>query len=534
MQRTVETLDSVSRTPQFALTNVASKPQCDVELLALDMDPPNLPGGTFPAEGPDRCFVCPSCGQDGPLGGRCSGCELYYVSARSLEVAPPRSWLGHLLADRFAVLGMLGAGGMGVVYWAVQHPVGRLAAVKVLRSDLTGSVVQERFLREAQTIAGLQHPHVITCFDYGLHADRQPYMALELLHGISLEHAADELSLDLPTVVHISDQILDGVAAFHDAGIVHRDLKPDNVMLCRIGGDDTFVKIIDFGLALRLLDSPSEKLTQAAEVFGTPLFMSPEQAVGSGDVGPQSDVYSFGIMLYELLTGRTPFTGAAAMKVMLKHINDAPPPLVPRAGMEIPPALEAFVLRCLEKDPLTRFANGREALDAFRELGLPNSGPVFVLTGPDDGNAHHNTVAFAQSADLAIDLPNTDTIHFVLTPVPRTRRVIELSWPPIWWDPERLGSRARSAGSQLVRIAAPFRTMAHTAILAAAASMLALVVAIVVTAALWPESTPPAPPEVQAATAAISAAVETGSLEATAAAVDDERKMRDAKERLHH
>lgn len=522
----------MSATPQSMGEAVASQPQCVVDSSVVNtaLDVPT--SGPLPRDAAARQFVCPRCGDDGALGGRCAGCELFYVSARSLEQAPPRSWLGHTLADRFAILGMLGAGGMGVVYWAVQHPVGRLAAVKVLRSDLTGSVVQERFLREATTIAGLQHPHVITCFDYGLHDDRQPYMALELLHGISLEHCADELTLDLPTVVHIMEQVLEGIAAFHDAGIVHRDLKPDNVMLCRIGGDDTFVKIIDFGLALRLLDSRSQKLTQGAEVFGTPLFMSPEQAVGSGDVGPASDVYSFGVMLYELLTGRVPFSASAPMKVMLKHIHDPPPKLVPREGVEVPVALETFVMRCLAKGPEDRFPDGRAALDAFRALELPNSGPVFLLTDPDAGTGEHDTVAFAQSAELAIDLPNTDTVDLE-KPGP-TRRTIEFSWPPVWWDPDKFRAVAAAGAGKLAGTGRRVSGATHPGILAGVLIAILSAAGLVAAMALWPDPEPPRPPEIEAATGHVGAAISAGSTQATTTAVEQEMKMRNAKKRLRH
>lgn len=522
----------VSRTPQSHLTVVATAPQCGVEFPTVDTEIELLPQGGFLAQAAARNFVCPQCRRPGTLGGRCATCRLFHVSARSLELAPPRSWLGHMLADRFAVLGLLGSGGMGVVYWAVQHPVGRLAAVKVLRSDLTGSVVQERFLREARTIAGLQHPHVITCFDYGLHGDRTPYMALELLHGISLEHCADEVSLDLPTVAHIMAQVLEGIAAFHEAGIVHRDLKPDNVMLCRIGGDDTFVKIIDFGLALRLFDAPAEKLTQGAEVFGTPLFMSPEQAVGSGSVGPPSDVYSLGIILYELLTGRVPFTASAAMKVMLKHINERPPPLIPRDGMEVPPALEMFVLRCLEKDPTARYPDGRAALDAFRALGLPDSGPVNLITSGNAHSSEHSTVAFAQSAQLALDLPDCDTIDLdAISEIP-ARRVIELSWPPKWWDAQRFSAIARTSAS---RAASVSRSLRPAFLPVVALAVLALIVAgITVAVVLRPAPPPPLPPEIERAASVVDAARDIANIHATGAAVDQESRMRNAKRRLHH
>lgn len=323
-------------------------------------------------------LICPMCRREGRAQGQyCPEHRRYYVSERSLAEAPGGHPLGKLVGGKYAILGLLGRGGMGTVYWGVQHPIGRRAAIKVLRSDLTaGSAAEQRFLREAQAVASMHHPNLITCFDYGIEEDKLAYMALEYLEGATLDHFIHSYHPTLPEIVHVARQLLEGMAAFHEVSIVHRDLKPGNVMLCRVGEDDAFIKIIDFGLA-RLLDGQMAKtLTLQGDVFGTPLYMSPEQCIGTHDVGPESDVYAFGVMLYELLTGRTPFTGNKPMAIMMKHMNHEVPPLRPRVGVDCPPALVEFVYRCLAKSTSERYASGGAALSAFLRLGLKDSGPI--------------------------------------------------------------------------------------------------------------------------------------------------------------
>ncbi len=379
------------------------------------------------------------------------------MPASSLADAPQGHPLGKVVGGQYAILGFLGRGGMGTVYWGIQHPVGRRAAIKVLRSDLTaGSAAEQRFLREAKAVASLHHPNLVTCFHYGLEPDKLAYMALEYLDGATLDRFIHAYQPTLPEIVHVARQLLEGIAAFHDASIVHRDLKPGNVMLCRVGEDEAFVKVIDFGLARLTEGHLAKTLTLQGDVFGTPLYMSPEQCVGTHDVGAASDVYAFGVILYEMLTGRTPFSGDKPMAIMMEHMHTPIPPLRARRGLgEVPPGLVDFTLRCLEKEPTARFAHGGQALQAFDQLELPSSGPITARAA--DGSINPRAAALRAAAQpstvppegvVRLELPRgvrlLSTTTMLGAPEPTWQAKVKATWArlqaagaALWADPGR-------------------------------------------------------------------------------------------------
>jgi serine/threonine protein kinase len=276
---------------------------------------------------------------------------------------------GTIVGGVYSILSLVGVGGMGCVYLAEHPTLHKKFALKVM---WPGSVNQEnwsRFKAEAQTIASLNHPTFVKVYDLGLHENQLPYYAMDYLNGRSLEEVLiDDGPLSELDAIEIYIELLDGLAYAHRNGIIHRDLKPANIMLCSDDGANS-VKILDFGIS-KLSDSaslPSQHLTVAGDVFGSPFYMSPEQCAGE-KVDARADIYSLGCSLFETLTGYVPFEGTNSFDTMVMHQEDEPPQLDEiSGGLQFSAAINLVISKCLAKSPEQRYQSAKElALDLAR------------------------------------------------------------------------------------------------------------------------------------------------------------------------
>jgi serine/threonine-protein kinase len=267
----------------------------------------------------------------------------------------------------YRILRKLGAGGMGEVFLA-EHPlIGKSVALKVIHQDLSvNKEVVTRFINEAKAVSTVGSEHIVDVHDFGVSEEGAHFFIMEYLEGETLSGLVRGGPMPIDLSLHIAAQIASGLAAAHAEGIVHRDLKPDNIMLIEKLGDPSFVKILDFGLA-KMLEA-GDQLTAMGVVLGTPEFMSPEAAESKGIDG-RSDIYSLGVLLFQMLTGRLPFTANSMGEMMVQHVCRPPP--VPRAfNPKIPPSVDQIVLRCLAKSKDDRF----QSMDELRQALLNPDG----------------------------------------------------------------------------------------------------------------------------------------------------------------
>jgi serine/threonine-protein kinase len=277
----------------------------------------------------------------------------------------------------YRLVARIGEGGMGEVWKASHEMLARAAAIKLVKPTDAGSARQadvfaKRFRREANVIAGLQSPHTVYLYDFGIARDGRIYYVMELLDGISLQTLVNTFGPQPPArVVHLLRQVCRSLEEAHEQGLVHRDLKPSNVMLCKVAQTHDFVKVLDFGLAKSLRNPDATQLTMEGVAAGTPGYMAPEVAVGDGDVDARVDLYAVGCVAYVLLTGTMVFDDPNPMKVALKHVQAVPDPPSARTELPIPPDLERVILQCLEKSPAARPASARDLDDLLRACAVP-------------------------------------------------------------------------------------------------------------------------------------------------------------------
>jgi eukaryotic-like serine/threonine-protein kinase len=338
-------------------------------------------------------------------------------------MAQPDPFIGRdILNGQFQILQKIGSGGMGAVYKASQPEMNRMVGVKILHPKLANRKdLVSRFRREARAMSHLTHPNTVKVFLYGELEDGSLYIIMEFLDGKNLNQTVrGEGPFPIERALPIIIQVCGALEEAHRAGIIHRDLKPENIFLCQSGGMKDFPKVLDFGLAKvteREMRPGSIILTQEGMVFGTPEFMSPEQAQGK-TLTPASDQYSLAVILYEVLTGKLPFEAKSAMDFLSLHVTGKPTPLSQRvAGKTFPPLLDQIIARCLSKKIEDRFASMADlgtALQAVLEgrRELPQSVtpvPNAAAPAPAQGGPSALAVASNEPAPTRADIPKSNT-----------------------------------------------------------------------------------------------------------------------------
>lgn len=297
-------------------------------------------------------------------------------------LAEPDPLLGRRFNDRYLLESVLGYGGFGTVYRAKDLLVDRTVAVKVMNAEKLGArggqAFVKRFSREARLLGQVKDPAIVQLHDFGRAADGLIFMVQEFVEGVTLDDLLrDQDRLTPEQVVHIVSQVLHALVEAHERGIVHRDIKPENIMITTVRSDELAVKLLDFGIAASVeADDGQSRLTTPGAIIGTAKYMSPEQANG-GEVGFSSDLYSVGVMLYELLAGQPPFVGSRAVEILIKHVSRAPPPL-----LDVPADLAHVTFRALEKEPGRRFESADEMRRALETADINEIVPIVNATAP--------------------------------------------------------------------------------------------------------------------------------------------------------
>jgi serine/threonine-protein kinase len=320
--------------------------------------------------------------------------------------------IGRTLNGRFSILEPIGIGGMGRVYRAQQTPLDRVVALKVLNPNFPTSKdpgFQKRFLREASLSSKLRHPNTVTVIDYGQTDDGIYYIAMEYLEGRTLGQAlAESGPMPWARALNVAQQICRSLREAHNLGVVHRDLKPANIMLLN-DADQDHVKVLDFGLVKSIAPAtPGEvlnpEITQSGTFLGSPAYMAPEQARNESDV--RSDVYSLGVVLYQMLVGRPPFISKDHIDLIFSHHREPPPAFsAVRPDVSVPHEIETLVRKCLEKEPAKRFQTMDELLEAMRTANMSAGGHSGIFKRPNGQNTTgpHKTPLFA---GIAGELPS--------------------------------------------------------------------------------------------------------------------------------
>jgi serine/threonine-protein kinase len=321
---------------------------------------------------------CVNCGKE------FSGDDLVCPDDGGILVAAKKDpAIGTIIAEKYEIQEVLGGGGMGVVYKAKHLLMQRTVAIKMLLPEVVSNeFALARFQKEAQAASSLNHPNILTIFDFGISEKQQPYLVMDYLKGGTLAELLEkENYLHLQRGISVFIQIASALSHAHQKGIIHRDLKPANIMLVEYEGQGDFVKIVDFGIAKTLSrgDGQSVELTQTGQVFGSPVYMSPEQCRGT-HLDARADIYSMGCVMYRSITGSTPFLGQDALELMYKHVNQKPAcfeDVCPH--LKIPKNFEDVVMKCMEKDANNRYQTMLELRKDLEGVGGTSINSPFIF-----------------------------------------------------------------------------------------------------------------------------------------------------------
>jgi serine/threonine-protein kinase len=360
---------------------------------------------------------CPKCGDEYP-----DATTLCPSDGSALE-KDPDSLVGMTLSGKYRIDARLNEGGMGTVYRGTHVLMDKTVAIKVLRPSLAADEkIVARFSREARAASRISHPNALSVTDFGEDETGHVFLVMEFLSGKTLKHVIrEEGPLPLARVVDISRQIGDALHAAHEQGVVHRDLKSDNIMLLdTVTGD--YAKVLDFGIAK--INEPDgavdTNLTAPNLVIGTPQYMSPEQCSQDGEIDARSDIYSFGVILYEMLVGHVPFSGDSPTMVMMKHLQD-PVPSVLEERSDLPASVARVVARAMAKVPRNRYQNVAELVE---DLTIA-SGMTIHRLGPVDTTAAATPKVSDEPDEVTVVRPREVQQYVAPTPtVPRRESVM--------------------------------------------------------------------------------------------------------------
>lgn len=308
--------------------------------------------------------VCPKCGREDDTG---------EVKCRIDGTALKRKdkLIGTTIEDKYEIISLLGRGGMSSVYKARHNLMDRIVAVKLLRDELVAiPQLVERFKRESKAIGELRHAGIVAVFDYGLMANGTPFLVMDYIEGVTLDKVIkQEGPLELSRAINLISIACDALNHSHSKGIVHRDIKPSNLLVRTESNGKETLTIFDFGIAKMLNQDGStlHKLTTSGEIFGSPLYMSPEQAEGE-KIDHRSDIYSLTCVVHEMILGEPPFRGGTPVETIMMHMNEEPRPFKEiNPDIQVPEALEAAIIKCLSKSPNDRIQSTKELHDVIVE-----------------------------------------------------------------------------------------------------------------------------------------------------------------------
>ncbi len=308
----------------------------------------------------------------------------------------------------YEITGLIGEGGMGMVYAGVQPIIDKRVAIKVLGAALASDVnMVSRFMQEARAVTRIDHPNIIDVYFFGQLEDGRCYFVMEHLAGESLADLLERRPLSFSEARRFLCQMCDGLGAAHAEGILHRDLKPDNIFVVRPRRGHAYIKILDFGVA-KLFEGGDHKIaTREGLPIGTPEYMAPEQARGDTDLDVRADVYAVGIILYQVMTRTVPFSGNSFLQVLQQQVCAAP--CRPSELAPVPPQLEALILRCLAKEPSERPATMAELVEELERVFTAEAGPIAAILADEAIAAAERPPAVMSGAHLASPAPGSSS-----------------------------------------------------------------------------------------------------------------------------